>query len=93
MSQLHKIFSSEDLKGLSNRYVQNEVKRKYIQEVLGIKKSKFFLLLKQYKENPMEFTVPCQRMTPPRIISPRNPLSPVLKGSEERPFFSQSHSN
>jgi transposase len=70
MSQLHKRFSSEELKELFNRYRQNEVKRKYIQEILGIKKSRFFLLLKQYKENPMEFTVQYQRMTPPRIISP-----------------------
>ena len=70
MSQLHKRFSSEELKELFNRYRQNEVKRKYIQEVLGIKKSRFFLLLRQYKENPMEFTVQYQRMTPPRIISP-----------------------
>jgi transposase len=70
MSQLHKRFSSEELKELFNRYLQNEVKRKYIQEVLGIKKSRFFLLLKQYKENPMEFTVQYQRMSPPRIISP-----------------------
>jgi len=70
MSQLHKRFSSDELKNLFDRYFQNEVKRKYIQDVLEIKKSRFFLLLKQYKENPMEFTIQYQRTTPPRIISP-----------------------
>jgi transposase len=70
MSQLHKRFSSDELKKLFDRYLQNEVERKYIQEILGIKKSRLFLLLKHYKENPMDFTIEYQRMTPPRIISP-----------------------
>jgi hypothetical protein len=70
MSQLHKRFSSDELKKLFNRYLQNEVERKYIQEILGIKKSRFFLLLKHYKENPKDFTIQYQRTTPPRIISP-----------------------
>jgi len=70
MSQLHKRFSSDELKKLFDRYFQNEVERKYIQEILGIKKRRFFMLLKQYKENPTDFTIQYQRMTPPRIISP-----------------------
>ena len=70
MSQLHKRFSSNQLKELFERYLQNEIERKYIQEILGIKKSRFFMLLKQYKENPQYFTIQYQRTTPPRIISP-----------------------
>lgn len=70
MSQLHKRFSSDELKKLFDRYLQNEVERKYIQEILGIKKRRFFMLLKQYKENPTDFTIQYQRTTLPRIISP-----------------------
>src|SRR4030043_946060 len=70
MSQLHKRFSSDELKELFDRYLQNEVERKYIQEILGIKKRRFFMLLKQYKENSTDFTIQYQRTTPPRIISP-----------------------
>ena len=70
MSQLHKRFSSDELKKLFDRYLQNEVERKYIQEILGIKKRRFFMLLKHYKENPKDFTIQYQRTTPPRIISP-----------------------
>jgi hypothetical protein len=70
MSQLHKRFLSDELKKLFDRYLQNEVERKYIQEILGIKKRRFFMLLKQYKENPTDFTIQYQRTTPPRIISP-----------------------
>jgi hypothetical protein len=53
MSQLHKRFASDQLKELFDRYLRNEIERKYIQEILGIKKRRFFMLLKQYKENPM----------------------------------------
>src|SRR4030043_1478788 len=70
MSQLHKRFSPDELKELFERYLRNEIERKYIQEILGIKKSRFFMLLKQYKENPQHFTIQYQRTPPPRIISP-----------------------
>jgi hypothetical protein len=70
MSQLHKRFSSDQLRELFERYLQDEIERKYIQEILEIKKSRFFMLLKQYKDNPQHFTIQYQRTTPPRIISP-----------------------
>ena len=69
MSQVHKRFTPEQVKELLERYSNNEIERKYIQDILGIKKSRFFMLLKQYKENPQHFTTRYQRTTPPRIIS------------------------
>ena len=51
MSQLHKRFTSEQVKELLDRYSKNEIERKYIQEILGIKRRRFFILLKKYKEN------------------------------------------
>jgi len=70
MSQVHKRFTSDQVKELLERYSNNEIERKYIQEILGIKKSRFFMLLKQYKENPQHFTVQYQRTSAPRSISP-----------------------
>jgi hypothetical protein len=70
MSQLHKRFTSDQVKELLERYLKNEVERKYIQEVLGISRRRFFMLLKQYKENPQRFTIQYRRTTPPRTISP-----------------------
>jgi len=70
MSQLHKRFTSEQVKELLDRYSKNEIERKYIQEILGIKRRRFFILLKQYKENPQHFTVQYQRTRAPRAISP-----------------------
>jgi hypothetical protein len=70
MSQLHKRFTSEQVKELLDRYSKNEIERTYIQEILGIKRRRFFVLLKQYKENPQHFTVQYQRTRAPRTISP-----------------------
>ena len=49
MSQLHKRFTSEHVKKLLDRYSKNEIERTYIQEILGIKRRRFFALLKQYR--------------------------------------------
>jgi hypothetical protein len=67
MSQLHKRFTSEQIKELLERYLKNEMERKYIQEILGIKKRRFFMLVKRYKEHPESFSIQYQRTTPSRI--------------------------
>jgi hypothetical protein len=67
MSQLHKRFTPDQVKEFIQRYSNNEIERKYLQEILGIKKSRFFMLLKQYRENPEHFTTRYQRKTPPRV--------------------------
>ena len=38
MSQLHKRFTSDEVKELLQRYLKHEIERNYIQEILGIKK-------------------------------------------------------
>ncbi len=67
MSQLHKRFTSDQVKELLERYSKKEIERKYIQQILGIGKSRFFMLLKQYQEDPQLFTIQYERNTPPRI--------------------------
>lgn len=71
MSQVHKRFTSDQVKELLERYLKNEVEREYLQEILGIKKRRFFMLLKQYRENPQCFTIQYQRMMPSRSLSPK----------------------
>jgi len=70
MSQVHKRFTSEQVKELLDRYLKNEIERKYTQEILRIRKRRFFVLLKQYKDNPQHFTVQYRRTRAPRTISP-----------------------
>jgi len=67
MSQLHKRFTSEQVKELLERYLKNEIERKYIQEILGVKKRRFFMLVKQYKEHPESFSIEYRRTTSSRI--------------------------
>ena len=69
MSQLHKRFTSDQVKEFLERYSKNEIERKYIQEILGIKRRRFFMFLKEYKENPQLFTIQYQKTTPSRSIS------------------------
>jgi hypothetical protein len=70
MPQLHKRFSSDQVRELLQRYSNKEIERKYLQEILAISRRRFFMLLKQYKENPQNFTIQYQRTTPSRTISP-----------------------
>lgn len=67
MSQLHKRFTSDQVKELLDRYLKKEIERKYIQQILKIGKSRFFMLLHQYQEHPQLFTIDYERNTPPRI--------------------------
>jgi hypothetical protein len=69
MSQVHKRFTPEQVKALLERYAKKEIERKYIQEILEIKKSRFFMLWKRFQDNPQNFTVEYQRTTPPRKIA------------------------
>jgi hypothetical protein len=69
MSQLHKRFTSDQVQELLERYLKKEVERKYIQETLGISRRRFFMLLKQYREDPPHFTIQYHRTAPPRSIS------------------------
>jgi len=71
MPQVHKRFTSDQVKELLDRYLKNEVQRNYLQKILGIKKRRFFVLLKQYRENPQRFTIQYQRRTPSRGLSPK----------------------
>src|SRR4030042_101890 len=67
MSQLHKHFTSDQVKELLERYLRNEIERKHLQEILGIKERRFFSLVRQYKENPHHFTIQYHRASPLRI--------------------------
>lgn len=68
MTQLHKKFTDEQVKELLQRYVNKEIKREYIQQILGIKRRRFFLLIKKYTENPKDFSINYSRTGKTRSI-------------------------
>ena len=69
MKQLHKKFNDCQVKDLMPRYLKKKVERKDLQKVLGIKKTRFFALIKRLKEHPENFSVSYFRSTPTRTIS------------------------
>jgi transposase InsO family protein len=69
MKQLHKKFNNCQVKDLIARYLQKKIERKDLQEVLGIKKTRFFALVKRFKDDPENFSVSYFRSTPTRTIS------------------------
>jgi hypothetical protein len=70
MSQIHKKFTDAQVKELLQRYMNKEIERKYLQQVLGIGKSHFFWLLGSYRKNPQKFTIQYQRHIGPRSLDP-----------------------
>ena len=70
MSQLHKQFTSEQVKELLDRYLNKELGRSYVQDILQLKRRRFFALLKKYKEDSQHFSIDYRRTTPTRRISP-----------------------
>jgi len=69
MKQLHKKFTDFQIKDLMARYLKKKVERKDIQKILGIKKTRFFALIKQLKEDPKNFSISYFRSIPTHTIS------------------------
>lgn len=67
MEQLHKRFSAEQVKLLLQRYCEGHLARKEIEEILGVGKTRFFALLKEYRQAPESFSVTYERTSPLRL--------------------------
>lgn len=69
MSQIHKRFTDDHVKALFEKYLKKEIEGNYIQTILGIKRRRFFELIKKFKKNPEHFTVKYKRRKGTRKIS------------------------
>jgi hypothetical protein len=67
MDQIHRRFSTDQVRNLLRGYTEGLLERPSIEETLGISKSRFFALLKVYRKEPEAFTVTYQRHTPRKI--------------------------
>jgi len=67
MTQLHKRFTDGQVRVLLNGHCQGLLARAEIQEMLGIGKTRFFALLKEYQQDPEAFSVAYERHTPGRL--------------------------
>lgn len=69
MSHLHKRFTDDQIRAFFQSYCQGALSRRNIQEVLEIGKTRFFVLLRLFREDPQNFTVAYQRATPAKLSS------------------------
>jgi len=69
VKQLHKRFRDAQVKELIERYLKGQIERKYIQEILGIKRRWFCGLVKRYRDNPEAFSIRYSRKNKTRLIA------------------------
>lgn len=69
MKQLHKKFKKEEVIEVFEKYLAREIGIKQAKALLGLGKSRFFDLLKVYRESPGDFSLEYRRKNSPRKIS------------------------
>jgi hypothetical protein len=69
-THVHTKFTDEQVKELLRKYLDGNVERKYLQEILGIKKAMFFRILQAYRKDPQAFSVGYKRSKASRSIDP-----------------------
>ena len=67
MTQLHKQFTADQVKVLLTSYEQGHLSREEIEHTLGIRKTRFFALLKQLRDHPDSFSIDYHRPSRPRL--------------------------
>jgi hypothetical protein len=69
MGQVHKRFTAEQVKFLFKAYLEDTITRAEIEEMLGVRRSRFFTLLKMYRIDPQGFSISYRRKTPAKLSS------------------------
>jgi hypothetical protein len=69
MAHLHKRFTDDQVRVLLRGYCQGLLERPEIQEMLVIGKTRFFALLKEYRQSPEAFSLAYERHTPNRLTA------------------------
>jgi hypothetical protein len=69
MSQLHKRLTDDQVRAFFHSYCQGALSRTEIQKVLEIGKTRFFALLKIFREDPQNFTIAYNHRTPAKLSS------------------------
>ena len=67
MSQIHKRFTDEQVKVMFQGYCQGKMNRADIQAMLSIGKSRFFVLLNEYRQDPDAFSITYRRRGSARL--------------------------
>lgn len=66
--QLHKMFDTKQVVEIFEKYLSGEIVQDQAQTLLKIGRSRFFVLLKKYRDNPESFSVEYNRKKPTRVL-------------------------
>ncbi len=69
MTQIHKKFTVDQVKILLTSYQEGHIARSEIETTLGIGKTRFFALLKQFQDQQEAFSIDYQRTSKARLGS------------------------
>ena len=67
MAQIHKHFTTEQVKVLLKAYQQGHLSREEIEKTLGINKTRFFAIIKNYRTDPEKFSIKYERKRQSRL--------------------------
>jgi len=67
--QLHKRFTQEQVKAILNGYQQGNLTVQESLDLLEVKSTTFFTLVRQYRKNPETFSIEYKRLSPRKISS------------------------
>lgn len=67
MGQMHRRFTDEQIRVLFQGYCQGTLDRSEVQTMLGIGKTRFFFLVRRYRQDPAGFSIAYQRRTRARL--------------------------
>lgn len=67
MDQIHRRFTDEQVKVLLRGYTQGTINRAEVEAILQINKTRFFALLKAYRQDPEKFSIAYERQTSSRL--------------------------
>jgi len=68
MGQIHKRFTDAAVREVLDKYIAKEIEKSHALTILGIKKSQFFKILQEYKQDPVAFSVSYVRQKKTRGI-------------------------
>lgn len=90
--QLHKKFDTKQVVGIFEQYLSGEILQEQAQILLKVSRSRFFYLLKGYRENPGSFSVEYCRKKPTRTLG-RKVEDKIIKALEQEKSLIENKEN
>lgn len=90
--QLHKKFDTKQVVDIFERYLSGEILQEQVQALLKVSRSRFFYLLKEYREKPNEFSIEYQRKRPTRCLD-KKVEDKIIKALEQEKKLIENKEN